>query len=179
LGFFYNASFSSVTTPQEVCQRICSSFDRTLSQSTVDVLACNCNPGYFFATSGTVGCTLNCTAETYSIDVNKNSTTCVCYNDYFFVSITGQCIADSNHSHAVAVAVRIAIPLGVLALIALALILWFALTPAAAVAPSVMTMPVSQLAPQVIKQSASSAEFILTSRLAVTQPVVGFGGILR
>jgi hypothetical protein len=103
----------------------------------------------------------------------------VCYNDYFFVSITGQCIADSHHSHAVAVAVRIAIPLGVLALIALALILWFALTPAAAVAPSVMTMPVSQLAPQVIKQSASSAEFILTSRLAVTQPVVGFGGILR
>jgi hypothetical protein len=177
-GFFYNNSFNSVSTPQGVCQLNCSLFQRTISQSTSDPLACNCNPSYFFVTSGSVGCTLNCSAQTYSTGTNKSSTTCVCKNNYFFDSITGQCLPNSHSSHAVAIAVGIAVPLGVLGLIALALILWFALTPAAAVAPPVMAVPISQLAPRVIPQQVSSARIIPTSNLPVTKPIVsGFGGI--
>jgi hypothetical protein len=146
----------------------------------VDASTCTCNSGFVFNSIVLTCSILNCSALTYSTGVNKNNTTCLCQKNYFFDSITGQCIADSHHSHAVAIAVGIAVPLDVLILIALSLILWFALTPAAAVAPPVIVMPVSQLALRVIHQPITSTRIVSTSNLPITRPVVsGFRGIPR
>jgi hypothetical protein len=174
-GFTYNFNFNTFSNPQGVCQRNCSLFTRTFSQNTADPLACNCNLGYFFTTTGTVGCTLNCSGQVYSTGVNKNSTTCVCKKDYFFDTITGQCLASTHHSHAVAIAVGIAVPLGVLALIGLALLLWFALTPAVVVPPPVIPVPVSQFAPvpRVVQQPITTTRIVPTN--PVPQPIIGYG----
>jgi hypothetical protein len=79
---------------------------------------------------------------------------------------------------------RTAIILGVLALIAFALILWFALTHTAAVAPPVMAMPMSQVVQtpvsRVIQQPVSSTRFTPSCNLPDTKPIVSsYGGISR
>jgi hypothetical protein len=195
-GLFYNSVFNSATNPQGVCQRNCSLFDKTLAQSTTDPLACTCSPGYYFITSGTVGCTLNCSIQAYSTGVNKNSTTCVCQKNYFFDNVINQCIANSHYPLALVLALAIGIPVGVLILIAIALILCFAFTPAAPLAPPIMPMP--RYAPQMIQPPITETRIIPTnyqqpvtatriipsnsmsvSRPSVSRQSVRYGGVPR
>jgi hypothetical protein len=124
---------------------------------------------------------LNCSNITYSTGVNKNSTACKCQSNFFFDSITQQCLPNTHSSHAVAIAVGIAVPLGVLALIACLVLLCLSSKPTAVPPPPIIPVPVSRVvaAPvsQVIPQQITSTRIVPTSTLPMARPIVsGYGG---
>jgi len=118
---------------------------------------------------------------TYSTGTNANSDTCNCQTNYFFDSLTGQCISSTSTTSAVAIAVGIAVPVGILILVLLALLIWACLGGGAAASAAVpfasVPIPVpNAFAPTIVAPQVSQASMpVITSSTNLAQPPIFTG----